>query len=254
VKVQYYPRMNLQDTPENKKAGETLIRLLRPSVVVLCGPAACGKSMFARRHFRATQVISSDWARACVSDDDRDQRCNAEAFALVHFLIEQRLRLNRLCVVDSTALTTAARKELLDVARKYSVPATLVVFDVPLETCIERDKARERSVGRAVVERHYQAFEQTRESMHQEGFDEVIEIPQAGLDQIRVEILFRPIARPAQRSHHLEHPSERAARIRSSQAGGGPPSVSAATHPQPEKPRPGFQGHEAARTPPKKPA
>ncbi len=67
---------------------------------------------------------------------------------LVHFLIEQRLTLNRLCVVDSTALAPQARKELLDLAKKYQVPTTLILFNVPLETCIERDEKRERSVGR----------------------------------------------------------------------------------------------------------
>jgi protein phosphatase len=167
--------------------------------VVLCGPAACGKSTFAERHFRPTQVISSDWARARVADDERDQRCNAQAFALVHFLIEQRLTVNRLCVVDSTALTSQARKELLDLAKKFQVPTTLMLFQVPLETCIERDAKRERSVGRAIVERQYQAFEQSKEAIRQEGFDQVVEILEGDLEKVKIEILFRPVARPAQR-------------------------------------------------------
>src|SRR5215467_3541783 len=113
--------------------GKTL-RLLRPSIVVLCGPAACGKSTFADKHFRPTQVISSDRARARVCDDERDQRFNTQAFALVHFLVDQRLMLNRLCVVDSTALTMQARRNLLELARRYQVPSTVLCFDVPLET------------------------------------------------------------------------------------------------------------------------
>src|SRR5208337_3786605 len=106
--------MDSQNVPDKANADGKLVRLLRPSIVVLCGPAACGKSTFAERHFRPTQIISSDWARARVCDDDRDQRFNSQAFALVHFLVEQRLTLNRLCVVDSTALTGQARKDLLD--------------------------------------------------------------------------------------------------------------------------------------------
>ncbi len=65
-----------------------VVRLVRPSVVVLCGPAACGKSTFAARHFRPTQIISSDHARALVCGDEHDQRFQTQAFALVHFLIE----------------------------------------------------------------------------------------------------------------------------------------------------------------------
>ena len=118
--------MDSEPIPNESKTGGKSVRLVRPSIVVLCGPAACGKSHFAERHFRPTQIVSSDWARARVCDDDRDQRFNAQAFALVHFLVEQRLTLNRLCVVDSTALTGPARKELLDCDEQLKMWKTLV--------------------------------------------------------------------------------------------------------------------------------
>ena len=191
--------MASENVADTGKAGGKSLRLLRPSIVVLCGPAACGKSTFAQRHFRPTQIVSSDWARAHVCDDERDQRFNTQAFALVHFLVEQRLMANRLCVVDSTALTPQARKELLDLARKYQVPSTLLLFNVALETCVQRDQNRQRSVGRAIIERHYRAFEETKAALGQEGFDQVVEIPGEASDQVQIEILFRPVARPAQR-------------------------------------------------------
>lgn len=175
---------------------EKAVRLVRPSVVVLCGPAACGKSTFAERHFRPTQVISSDWARARVCDDERDQRFSAQAFALVHFLVEQRLSANRLCVVDSTALTPQARRDLLDLARKQQVPCVVLLFDIPLEKCIERDQARERTVGQPVIEHQYQFFERAKASLRQEGFDQVIEVRDEDLSRARVEIIFRPVSRP----------------------------------------------------------
>jgi protein phosphatase len=196
--------MNPENNSDNATAGGKLIRILRPSIVVLCGPAASGKSTFAERHFRPTQVISSDWARARVSDDDRDQRYNAQAFALVHFLVEQRLTVNRLCVVDSTALTAQARTDLLDLAKKHQVPATLLLFNVPLETCIERDTNRERSVGKVVVERQYQAFEQSKETIRQEGFDQIVELQDVDLEKVQIDILFRPVARPMQRPQQPE--------------------------------------------------
>jgi protein phosphatase len=180
---------------ENQSSPQKTVRLLRPSVIVLCGPAACGKSTFAARHFRPTQIISSDQARALVCDDERDQRFQTQAFALVHFLIEQRLELNRLCVVDSTALTPAARKNLLDLARKYQAPCVVFLFAVPLEKCLERDAGRERTVGRAVIERQHQLFEQAAASIRQEGFDQVVEIPDAEMDRVKIEIVFRPPAR-----------------------------------------------------------
>lgn len=189
--------MDTPQTSPHDESGTKVIRLIRPSVVVLCGPAACGKSTFAAKHFRPTQIVSSDQARALVCDDERDQRFSAQAFALVHCLIEQRLSINRLSVVDSTALTPPARKNLLELARTFHVPAVAVVIDVPLETCVERDAKRERSVGRQIIERQHQLFELLKSSIKQEGFDQVVELRDEELDKVRFEIVFRPVPRPA---------------------------------------------------------
>ena len=186
--------MDSNNLTDRSGVGEKAFRLLRPSVVVLCGPAGSGKSTFAKLHFRPTQIISSDWARGIVCDDERDQRYNTQAFAVVHFLIDQRLKVNRLCVVDSTALTFQSRLDLLSIARKRQVPVTLVLFKVPLQTCIERDEKRDRSVGRSLVERHYQAFEESTVAIRQEGFDQVLEVHEGDADKVKFEILFRPVA------------------------------------------------------------
>jgi len=196
--------MDPDNSSNQGTSGGKPIRLLRPSIVILCGPAACGKSTFAKRHFRPTQVVSSDWARALVCDDERDQRYNTQAFALVHFLIEQRLAVNRLCVVDSTALTGTARRDLLDLAKKYQVPTTTILFNTPLATCLDRDAKRERSVGSAVIERQYEAFEQSKAAIRQEGFDQVLEFQDPDIENVQIEILFRPVVRTPQRPQRTE--------------------------------------------------
>ena len=43
------------------------------SLVVLMGASGCGKSTFARRHFKHTEILSSDFCRGLVSDDENDQ-------------------------------------------------------------------------------------------------------------------------------------------------------------------------------------
>lgn len=186
-----------QNSPTEAKTKPKTIRLIRPSVVVLCGPAACGKSTFAARYFRPTQIISSDQARALVCDDEGDQRFQTQAFSLVHSLIDLRLGINRLCVVDSTALTPQARASLLEIARKHQVPCAAIVFDVPLEKCLERDASRERTVGRVTIERHYQLFGQARAAIRQEGFTEVVELRDEDLAAVDLEIRFRPVQTPA---------------------------------------------------------
>ena len=211
-------------------SGSKTIRLVRPSVVVLCGPAACGKSTFAARHFRSTQIISSDQARALVSDDERDQRFSTQAFALVHFLVEQRLGINRLSVVDSTALTAASRQSLLELARRYRVPAVVLLFDVPLEVCLDHDAKRERTVGRATIERQYQLFEQAKSAIKQEGFDQIVELRGEDLDKVQIEIVFRPVPRavtnaaPPERQRFTPRPAQPAAENKEIARDAGPPS------------------------------
>ncbi len=174
-------------------AKERVIRVLRPSVIVLCGPSGCGKSAFAVRHFRPTHIVSSDLCRRLVCDDETDQRYPSQTFALLNFLIGQRLSINRLCVVDSTAVTPGARKSLLDVGRKHRVRTELFLFDIALEKCLERDRGRPRSVGSRVIEEQYRLFKRARESVRSEGFDEIVELHEKDLESVRFEILYRPI-------------------------------------------------------------
>ena len=61
------------------------------SLVVLVGPSGSGKSTFARRHFRPTEVLSSDYCRGLVSDDENSQDATPDAFELLHFIARKRL-------------------------------------------------------------------------------------------------------------------------------------------------------------------
>jgi protein phosphatase len=54
------------------------------SLVLLVGPSGSGKSTFARKHFLATEVVSSDFCRALVSDDENDQSATSDAFDVLH--------------------------------------------------------------------------------------------------------------------------------------------------------------------------
>src|SRR5438045_1620213 len=62
-------------------------------LVLLVGATSSGKSSFARRHFLPTEVISSDYCRALLADDENDQSVTAEAFELLHTIVAKRLKL-----------------------------------------------------------------------------------------------------------------------------------------------------------------
>lgn len=149
------------------------VRIPTPSLVVLCGPAGSGKSTFAARHFPPTAIVSSDRCRAMLGDDERNMAVSSEAFELFHTIIDTRLRLRRLTVADSTALRPVARRTLLEIGRRHTVPVTLIVFDVSEERCYLHDTRRERRVGRAVISQHVQQLQEALRVIPGEGFDAV---------------------------------------------------------------------------------
>src|SRR5688572_409236 len=61
------------------------------ALVVLMGASGSGKSTFARTHFKSTEIISSDFCRGLISDDENNQAATEDAFDLLHFLARKRL-------------------------------------------------------------------------------------------------------------------------------------------------------------------
>jgi len=143
--------------------------------------------------------------------------------------------LNRLCVVDSTALTPPHRREYLELAKRFHVPCVVFLFDVPLVKCIERDRTRERTVGSLVIERHYQAFTQTKADIKREGFDQIIELADEDTDKVQIEIIFRPIPQSPPTAGRRPQGESRPAPRPWQQRTGGPP---AAREPRPPSPMP----------------
>ena len=117
------------------------------SLVVLIGVSGSGKSTFGRTHFRPTEVISSDFCRGLVADDENDQSATPQAFELLHYIAGQRLKAGRLTVVDATNVQTEARRQLVTIAREHDVLPVAIVLDVPEKVCVERNAARPWSVS-----------------------------------------------------------------------------------------------------------
>src|SRR5712692_8636473 len=65
------------------------IKLPRRTLLVLCGPAASGKSTFAEQRFRETMIVSSDHCRALICDDVTNQQVNRDAFDLFYYIIRK---------------------------------------------------------------------------------------------------------------------------------------------------------------------
>ena len=157
-------------------------------LVVLCGASGSGKSTFARRHFAETEIVSSDRCRALVGDDDTDQSVTAAAFELLHTIVDKRLELGRLSVVDATNVKPEDRASLVELARRWDVLTTAIVFDLPLALCIERNGDRQdRQTPEHAIKRQHSTLRRTAKRLRKERFTRVYTLGSASeLDSVEI--------------------------------------------------------------------
>jgi protein phosphatase len=144
------------------------------SLVLLVGPSGSGKSTFAARHFKRTEVVSSDFCRGLVSDDENDQSASEEAFALLRVIAGTRLRRGLLTVVDATNVRPEDRNVLIALAREHHVLPVAIVFDLPSALCQARNDARpDRQLPPHVVRNQSSVLRRSLKGMRREGFASV---------------------------------------------------------------------------------
>ncbi len=165
------------------------IRVIPRTLVILCGIAASGKSTFAKKFFRRTQIVSTDYCRAMISDSAGNQFVSKDAFELFYFIIEKRLVGGRITVADATTLYCPARLALLKIAKRHNARAVLMVFNVSMKVCIKHDKLRRRKVGEEVIHRQYNTLEEALKSIPSEGFDEIYMLDEKSLKNVEVEVV-----------------------------------------------------------------
>ncbi|TWV57521.1 polynucleotide kinase-phosphatase [Streptomyces misionensis] len=145
------------------------------SLVVLVGASGSGKSTFARKHFKPTEVISSDFCRGLVADDENDQSASRDAFDVLHYIAGKRLAAGRRTVVDATSVQQDSRRQLIELARTYDVLPIAIVLDMPEEVCAERNAARtdRADMPRRVIQRHIRELRRSLRHLEREGFRKV---------------------------------------------------------------------------------
>jgi protein phosphatase len=141
------------------------------SLVLLVGVTGSGKSTFARAHFKPTEVISSDFCRGLVADDENDQSATPAAFELLRFIAGTRLKAGRLTVIDATNTQPEARRDLVQLAREHDVLPAAIVLDLPEKVCAERNAGRpERDFGPHVLRRQRGQLRRGLRGLAREGF------------------------------------------------------------------------------------
>ncbi len=152
-------------------------------LVALVGATSCGKSSFAAKHFKSTEVLSSDSFRGMVSDDETDQSCSAAAFDALFYVARKRLEAGRLTVIDATNLQESARRQVLALAKEQNCHSAAIVLKVPEATLLERNAERpDRQLPAQVIRRHVNDLRRSVRGLKKEGFRFVYTLD--GVDEI----------------------------------------------------------------------
>ena len=141
------------------------------AVVALIGVSGSGKSTFARQHFKPTEVLSSDYFRGMISDDENDQTISNAAFETLYYVANKRLDLGRLTVIDATNVQKEARAEVLRLAKEQNCLAVAIVQDISEQVCKARNEQRaDRNFGGHVIPRQSQQLRRSIKYLQKEGF------------------------------------------------------------------------------------
>lgn len=147
------------------------IRIPELALVVLVGPSSSGKSTFAKKYFTPYEIVSSDNCRAIVSNDPTNQAATEDAFELLYYTIEKRLKNGLLTVVDATNVQEFARQKLIDLAKAYHVIPVAFVFKLNEAVCLARNALRnDRKVPTHAIKKQVNQLRRSFRHLKKEGF------------------------------------------------------------------------------------
>lgn len=141
------------------------------SLVALIGISGSGKSTFAKKHFKESEIVSSDKCRAIVSDDENNQAATDDAFELLYYIAAKRLKNGLLTVVDATNVQAESRAKIVQLAREYHCIPVAIVLDVTEKLCEARNSQRpDRNFGKHVIAQQRSQLRKSIKRLKNEGF------------------------------------------------------------------------------------
>lgn len=132
-----------------------------PKLILLVGISGAGKTTYAQQYVEKhsnTIHLSSDEIRAELWGDPSIQDNPYEVFSLMQKRAVEALNNGQNVVYDATGITRKDRAGIISVCPKFVKIECHIVW-APIEICIERDAARERSVGKEVIDRMLKRFQ-----------------------------------------------------------------------------------------------
>ena len=144
----------------------------RPKLIILCGIPGSGKSAYAKDYMERnnnTIHLSSDAIREELYGDESIQGNPGEVFTLMQKRAVEALNDGCNVLYDATNITRKDRAAMIGMCPKFAKIECHIIW-APIEVCIERDAARERTVGKEIIDRMLKRFQSP---YYDEGIDEI---------------------------------------------------------------------------------
>lgn len=146
--------------------------MTRPVLILICGIPGSGKTTWAKNYISKNPDfvhLSSDAIRAELYGDENIQGNPVEVFTLMQKKAVESLNAGYNVVYDATSMTRKDRASIISMCPKFTHIQCNIIW-APIETCIERDSTRERTVGKEVIDRMLKRFQMP---YYDEGIDEI---------------------------------------------------------------------------------
>ena len=153
----------------------------RPKLIVLVGIPGSGKTTYAKNYIKQntnTIHLSSDSIRAELYGEESIQGDPAEVFSLMQKRAVEALHNGQNVLYDATNITRKDRSAIIGLCPKFAEIECYIIW-APIETCIERDAARDRTVGKEVIDRMLKRFQAP---YYDEGIDKIEIVRPDGFD------------------------------------------------------------------------
>lgn len=144
-----------------------------PNLIMYCGLPGSGKSTQAKKYADANgwNVFSSDDLREELFGDVNHQTDNNTLFQELHKRIRTCLLAGGNAIYDATNIRYKQRAAFLESLSKIPCRKICIVMNVPYDTCLKRNAARERKVPEPVLRKMYLSWDTPAAY---EGWDDII--------------------------------------------------------------------------------
>lgn len=154
----------------------------RPTLIILVGPPGSGKTTYATKYISEhsnTVHLNSDNIRKELWGDEATQGDNSLIFSRMQNRAIDGLNFGCNVIYDATNMTRKDRAGIIAACPKFAKIECHIIW-APIETCIERDAERKRTVGKEVIDRMLKRFQAP---YYDEGINEIKAVLPYGFDR-----------------------------------------------------------------------